>query len=86
MLPGGLSVEDQIADNIKKTGSIGMHACVYTENFQCAQCGKFGYKNTTWIYKRNAWINKKERTVYFCSYSCTRAWDKEHEKIKGGAK
>ena len=63
-----------------------MHACVYTDNFQCAQCGKFGYKNATWAYKRTNVKGKKEKVVYFCSYSCMRAWDKEHEKAKGEKK
>ena len=37
-------------------------------------------------YKRTNVKGKKEKVVYFCSYSCTRAWDKEHEKAKGGKK
>lgn len=55
---------------------------LYTENFQCAQCGKIAYKNGTWAYRRNMSVNKGKSTkvIYFCGYGCMRAWDKEHEK------
>ena len=56
-----------------------MRAAVYTENFQCAKCGKFAYKNQTWAY----WRKRDSKKIYFCSYGCMRAWDREHEKDGG---
>lgn len=59
---------------------------LYTESFQCAQCGKIAYKNGTWGYRRRvpSPTNKKHNliTIYFCGYSCMRAWDKEKERAK----
>lgn len=57
---------------------------IYTESFQCAQCGKFRYKNAAWIYKRSVPAKKKGNyvVIHFCSYGCMRAWDKEKERAK----
>lgn len=60
---------------------------LYTESFQCAQCGKIAYKNGTWGYRRRvpSPTNKKKSnliTIYFCGYSCMRAWDKAKERAK----
>ena len=57
---------------------------IYTEGFQCAQCGKFRYKNAAWIYKRSVPAKKKGNyvVIHFCSYGCMRAWDKEKERAK----
>lgn len=62
---------------------------LYTENFQCAYCGKIAYKNGTWGYRRRVPSTKKKKnlvTIYFCGYSCMRAWDKAHEQKGGVAK
>lgn len=50
---------------------------LYTENFRCYQCGKQGYKNGTWSYKRQVSdkIAGTVRKVFFCSYGCMRAFD-----------
>ena len=57
-----------------------MTGCIYTDNFQCAQCKKPAYKNASWAYKRKMGTG----LVYFCSYGCMRAWDRDHEKTTGG--
>lgn len=57
---------------------------VYTEQFTCAQCGKTKYRNGAWTYKRKVATktakSKSKHYIYFCGYSCMRAWDKEREK------
>ena len=58
-----------------------MTGCVYTDNFQCAQCKKPAYKNASWAYKRKG-KSKTKKLVYFCSYSCMRAWDRAHDVPK----
>ena len=62
-------------DGVVKGGGV-----VYTDSFICAECGRLKYKNQSWAYKRKAWKNHKPKLTYFCSYSCMRKWDAEHEK------
>ena len=42
---------------------------------KCAICGKDIYAGEEWAYKRR---EKSERTKWFCSYKCMRAWDAKH--------
>lgn len=47
----------------------------------CEQCGKLFVKGLVidWAYKK---VVKKKwtRTLWFCSWSCMRKWEKEHKK------
>lgn len=43
---------------------------------KCAICGKDMYAGEDWAYKRRI---GGERTKWFCSYKCMRAWDAKHE-------
>ena len=43
---------------------------------KCAICGKDIYAGEDWAYKRRL---KGERTKWFCSYKCMRAWDAKTE-------
>lgn len=43
---------------------------------KCAACGKDMYDGDDWAYKRRI---GGERTKWFCSYKCMRAWDAKHE-------
>ena len=43
---------------------------------KCAICGKEMYAGKEWAYKRRI---GGERTKWFCSYKCMRAWDAKHE-------
>lgn len=43
---------------------------------KCAACGKDMYAGENWAYKRRI---GGERTKWFCSYKCMRAWDAKHE-------
>ena len=43
---------------------------------KCAICGKDIYAGEEWAYKRRL---KGERTKWFCSYKCLRAWDAKTE-------
>ena len=43
---------------------------------KCAICGKDIYAGEDWAYKRRI---GGERTKWFCSYKCMRAWDAKHE-------
>ncbi len=47
---------------------------------KCAICGKDMYAGEEWAYKRKI---GGERTKWFCSYKCMRAWDAKHEKKHG---
>ena len=42
---------------------------------KCAICGKDIYAGEEWAYKRR---EKSERTKWFCSYKCMRAYDAKH--------
>ena len=48
---------------------------------ECEQCGKLFVKGLVvdWAYKK---VVKKKwtRTLWFCSWSCMRKWEKEHKK------
>ena len=43
---------------------------------KCAVCGKDMYAGEEWAYKRRI---GGERTKWFCSYKCMRAWDAKHD-------
>lgn len=43
---------------------------------KCAICGKDMYAGEDWVFKRKI---GGERTKWFCSYKCMRAWDAKHE-------
>ena len=43
---------------------------------KCAICGKDMYAGEDWAYKRRI---GGERTKWFCSYKCMRAWDAKHD-------
>lgn len=43
---------------------------------KCAVCGKDMYAGEDWAYKRRT---GGERTKWFCSYKCMRAWDAKHD-------
>lgn len=43
---------------------------------KCAICGKDMYAGEDWAYKRRT---GGERTKWFCSYKCMRAWDAKHD-------
>lgn len=43
---------------------------------KCAVCGKDMYAGEDWAYKRRTGGN---RTKWFCSYKCMRAWDAKHD-------
>ena len=46
---------------------------------KCAICGKDIYAGEEWAYKRR---EKSERTKWFCSYKCMRAYDAKHGQKK----
>ena len=46
---------------------------------RCEQCGKKFECSVQHVYKRYKPKSRKA-FVYFCSYSCLRAYDREHEK------
>lgn len=43
---------------------------------KCAVCGKDMYAGEDWAYKRR---KTGQRTKWFCSYKCMRAWDAKHD-------
>lgn len=43
---------------------------------KCATCGKDMYAGEDWAYKRR---KTGQRTKWFCSYKCMRAWDAKHD-------
>ena len=43
---------------------------------KCAACGKDMYAGEDWAYKRR---KTGQRTKWFCSYKCMRAWDAKHD-------
>ena len=43
---------------------------------KCAVCGKDLYAGEEWAYKRR---KTGQRTKWFCSYKCMRAWDAKHD-------
>lgn len=43
---------------------------------KCAICGKDMYAGEDWAYKRR---KTGQRTKWFCSYKCMRAWDAKHD-------
>ena len=52
---------------------------------KCPQCGKQYYVNDcqTWVYKRSVSENKDHaKILYFCRYSCMRAYEREYEALK----
>lgn len=52
----------------------------------CEQCRKKFIRGfvTDWAYKKRIFISPKagggERIIWFCSWRCLRAWEKEHKK------
>jgi hypothetical protein len=44
----------------------------------CYRCGKefIVPDRASWLYKRNLYNVKGDRTKYFCSYKCISEWDK----------
>lgn len=59
-------------------GKFGGGDGIYTQEFKCAICGKKGYKNGRWLYRRS--VNQKN--IYFCGYNCMRKFDKAKEEEK----
>ena len=71
---------EQECIEFNKPGGHGL----YTEEFKCAQCGAVRYRNGSWAFKR-MWYSKNHKCkLYFCSYTCMRAWDKEKGYDEGG--
>ena len=46
---------------------------------KCAICGKDMYAREEWVFKRRP---KGDKTIWFCSHKCMRAWDAKHDKTK----
>lgn len=45
---------------------------------RCPQCNKLFYcYQETWVYTRQPSVKSK---MFFCTWSCLNAWDKQHEK------
>ena len=59
-------------------GQFGGGDGIYTQEFKCAICGKRGYKNGQWLYRRSV-VGKN---IYFCGYGCMRKYDKAKEEEK----
>lgn len=51
----------------------------------CHNCDKEFtiWLESDWAYKKHMGHGKNERTLYFCTWSCLRAWEKENDRKKG---
>lgn len=46
--------------------------------YKCVVCGKSFciHDLSAWVFKRRIWNGRKARTLYLCSYPCSRKYDK----------
>lgn len=54
----------------------------------CVVCGKqfTVWVDGDWAYRKYQGTGKKQKRLYFCTWSCLRAWEKENEQEKARRK